>query len=403
MTDYSDEPLSYDDAKAMARHEDVQVRRRLAARRDIKPEILYFLAEDPAPEVRQVIAGNAATPHQADLLLAGDADVEVRSSLAMKVALLAPDLSEDERDKVRKAAFDAMMMLARDEVVRVRQVLSETLKDMTDAPPAVIRKLARDAELAVSAPILEFSPVLTDDDLLAIIESEVPAGGLSAIARRAGLSAGPAHAIVELNDIEAVAALLGNGSAQIREETLDLVLEKAPDIEPWHEPLVRRTTLPAPAVQRVARFVAANMLDVLSARADLDAETVAVVREEVERRLAEDGGGPEARAQALFDEGALNDETIQEALNRNDRVFTKAALALLTGLSVSVIDKAVSTNSVKGTVAVAWKAGLSPRTASELQLKLSHVPSADVLYPKGGEHYPLSEDDMTWQLDFLAE
>ena len=50
--------------------------------------------------------------------------------------------------------------------------------------PEIIKGLALDDELVVSGPVLEFSPVLTDDDLLEIIEKGPVKGGLGAIARR---------------------------------------------------------------------------------------------------------------------------------------------------------------------------------------------------------------------------
>ncbi|NQU56204.1 MAG: hypothetical protein HQ513_03140, partial [Rhodospirillales bacterium] len=46
------ELISYAEAKELARHEDPEVRRKLALRDDIKPEILYYLAEDSDTEVR---------------------------------------------------------------------------------------------------------------------------------------------------------------------------------------------------------------------------------------------------------------------------------------------------------------------------------------------------------------
>lgn len=48
----NDARISYDEACALARHDDPDVRRRLAERPDTMPEILYFLAEDPDPRVR---------------------------------------------------------------------------------------------------------------------------------------------------------------------------------------------------------------------------------------------------------------------------------------------------------------------------------------------------------------
>ena len=45
--------LAYDEAKQLVRHDDPSVRRELAERDDIKPELLYFLAEDKDAQVRR--------------------------------------------------------------------------------------------------------------------------------------------------------------------------------------------------------------------------------------------------------------------------------------------------------------------------------------------------------------
>ena len=107
----------------MARSDDVAVRTELAERDDVKPELLYFLAEDPDPEVRRAIARNVRTPRHADLLLAGDADDDVRGVLAEKIARIAPGLTADETDRVRAMAYEALETLARDQVTRVRRPL----------------------------------------------------------------------------------------------------------------------------------------------------------------------------------------------------------------------------------------------------------------------------------------
>ena len=82
-------------------------------------------------------------------------------------------------------------------------------------------------------------------------------GAVSASAQRAGVAGKVADAIVAVDDEAAIAALLANPSAQIREETLDLVVERAPARASWHPALVRRPLLPARLVKRVASFVAA--------------------------------------------------------------------------------------------------------------------------------------------------
>ena len=69
-----DPKLSYDESKRLARDGDRAVRERLAGREDVRPEVLYFLADDDSAEVRVRIAANVSTPRQADLTLARDHD-----------------------------------------------------------------------------------------------------------------------------------------------------------------------------------------------------------------------------------------------------------------------------------------------------------------------------------------
>lgn len=400
--------VSYEEARELVRHEDKEVRRELAGRDDVKPEILYFLASDDASEVRQAVAVNSATPSHADLILAADADVDVRVGLAEKIALLAPGLTAGEQDTVRRMTYEALEILARDQVTLVRQVIAETLKDVANAPPEVIYRLARDAELVVAAPVLEFSPVLTVEEIAEIIASEPVSGALSAISRRRDLGETLTDAIAATEDVDAVAEMLANPCAQIREETLDMLIDKAVDIDGWQAPLTLSPLLPPGAASRLARFVANNLLDNLTAREDLDEETADVVRSIVNRRLAEDTpssipADKMKRATELAESKGLTDEIINEALQSDDLQFATAALIVLSGLPEGVVAKTVATRNAKGIIAIGWKAGQPPWIIEQLQLRLCKIPVADVLRPGDSEEYPLSEDEMNWQLDFLGD
>lgn len=419
---FSDKGLTYEDARDLANHEDPQVRARLAARTDLKPEILYFLAEDPSPEVRRAIANNTATPSQADLLLAKDEDVSVRSDLAAKIVTLAPELTQDEHVKVRKLAHEVLEILARDQVTRVRQIISETLKDVADAPADVIKRLAMDTEIVVSGPVLEWSPVLTDEDLLDIIKRGPITGALSAISRRAGLSEPIADAVCHTTDEEAIASLLGNASAQIREETLDYLAERAVDIESWHGPLARRPNLSSRAALRMARYVAENLLGVLAEKENLDPATVEAVKTEVRRRLDEpnrkrpkrdeldppcsvikDGESALERAQRHMKAGKLSEACVTHAVEARDVAFVLAALSVLGEVPLAVIEKIFATRSAKGVVAASWKAGLSMQTAFAIQKSVAHINPREILCPADDGRYPLAREDMTWQIDFFSD
>ena len=408
-----DQPLSYDQAKKMAQDKVENVRRDLASRTDVEPEILYFLAEDPSAEVRRRIASNKATPVPADLLLAKDADKEVRGDLAEKIALLAPGLTADDQDKMCQMAYEALDALARDQVTRVRQILSEALKDIANAPPEVIRRLASDVEQVVSGPVLQYSPVLTEDDLLEIIDNHPSSGNLSAIARRDEVPATLSDAIVATYDEEAVALLLKNSSAQIREEMLDRIIGRALDIDPWHEPLVHRPILPGRAAAKLARFVAHNLLEVLRLREDLEPEVLNEVRKVVDKRLKEEA--PEkvkeeisSAAEAmehviqLQAEGSLSEAAVSDMLKTGDREMTIAALAVLSGMKVDYVRTVISNRSAKGMVSISWKAGLSAGIAEILQKNLTLIPPTEIIRADDGR-YPLEEDDMEWQLDFIMD
>ena len=410
-------PMTYERTRELARHEDVDVRQELAMREDIKPEILYYMAEDEDPGVRRAIAANTATPRHADIKLVVDEDHEVRVGMAEKIALLAPGLTADEQDAIRIMTYEALQILARDQFTKIRQVLSETLKDVANAPPDVIRHLAQDAELVVSGPVLEFSPVLSTEDLLEIIASEPVNGALSAVSRRQDLGAAVSDAISISDDRDAITELLGNKSAQIREETLNSLIDRAVDVDAWHEPLVHRPQLPAGAAGRLARFVTDNMLDILTARKDLDPETAREVRTIVNRRLEEpeieqeeksdqvDGIPPAIMKEVRerHDKGELNADRLNDALQAGNRDFAAAALAVLSGLDESIIIHAISMRSAKSIIAVAWKASFEPWMVEQLQLRLCKIPSDDVLTTPIGQDYPLSKEEMDWQINFLKD
>ncbi|MCH6587079.1 MAG: DUF2336 domain-containing protein [Proteobacteria bacterium] len=409
-TPVRDDGLSYEDTKRLARDDDPEVRAGLAERQDLQPEILYFLAEDDSAKVRCRIAANLKTPRQADLVLARDDNEAVRHHLANKIQDLLPELDADAQAQAHQYLVEVIEALAQDQATRVRQIVAETLKDVASAPSHVIQRLARDAEEVVACPVLEFSPLLSDQDLLEIIEGGSASGKLSAISRRQGVGEQVTDAIVATEDEGAITALLENGSAQIREDTLDGLLDAAMEVSAWHEPLVRRPRLSRKTARKLAGFVAASLLDILEARKDLDKETKRAVAKEVKRRLEDDedqedpapgGETPEKRARQLFESGELTDQALIRALNGGNRDLVRHGLALRAGLPLSLIDHILSAHSAKGVTALAWKAGCTMRFASQLQLRLGSIVPSQVLNPRSGTDYPLSPEEMDWQLDFF--
>ena len=407
--------IDYDRAKRIAGDASPLTRRRLAARRDVQPEILYFLAEDVDAGVRRAVAANNLAPIQADHALVRDSNDEVRCKLARKIARLAPQLSGDERGQIGDIVFEILDVLARDELPRVRRILAEELNQTANVPAGVIEQLARDRVTEVAAPVLEFSPLLGDEILAEIIASRPVQAVLQAVSRRAGLSANVCDTIVEIDDEKAITMLLSNRSAQIREETLDRLIDRAADVPAWHAPLVSRPALSQRNILRLAQFVAESLLDELVTRHDIDPGTARTVAEAVRTRLRRGGVArgsgpdgvamdqtPQARAERMQRDGRLDEAAVLDALGKGDRVFVTAALAALAGVPVEVVQKAVSLESAKGLTALAWKAGLGMRAAVQLQLRLAHIGPDSVLRPRNGTDYPMAPEDMRWQIEFFG-
>lgn len=416
-------PISYAEAKSLAKDSQEDVRMELAARRDLAPELLYFLAEDPSPKVRQNVAANTAAPRHANMLLVTDTDTKVRESLAGKLARLVPGLSTDDQDKLRKTTYEALSLLAKDQAVNVREVLSEALKEVADAPPDVIRRLAWDVEAAVATPVLRFSPVLSDQDLLDIISARPSSGSISAISGRPNVSENVSDAIISSNDDDAIGLLLGNHSAMIREQALDRVIDRAVDIDFWHEPLAMRPRLPSSAAVKIARFVADDILTKMVERADLSPDIVASVRDVVNKRLGDahatraNESGDEKKPDALrgvnvdddeiFDlaskmwaKGEIDEKTVMTTIENDNKRLAQAMIAVMIDFPLEAVVRACEMQTPKGCVALAWKAGLSAKNAEIIQRRLAHIKGTDILRAVG-EEYAFTDEDMEWQLDFM--
>jgi uncharacterized protein (DUF2336 family) len=393
---------------------DEERRRSIASRPDTRPEFLAHLAKDKSQAVRRALAGNVNSGPSIDALLATDADDAVRADLAAKLTRLMPGLSPSERESVKHATLAIVELLAKDSLAVVRRIISEALQDLPNAPPNLVSLLARDSDLSVSEPILRYSPVLTDSDLLSIIASPPVQGALSAIAKRTGLTETISDAIIGTDDIAAIAELLSNESAQIREETLDLVIKRAADRQSWHGPLVRRPRLPFAAALKIARFVANDLLDELAARTDMDNSTRNQLFKLVEHRL--NSGATRAKltqstanlppmpADTLRNAGAMSDTLLLEAVRYGDLAFLLSAMATRTGLQQVHIQRAIDRRSARAIVALAIRGNLPAQLAVDIQMKFAKVPPGGVIGPirdASGRTWRMTPEEADLEIELL--
>lgn len=378
----------------------------LAARTDAGPDVLHYLAGHGGNATRAAVAANAAATAVTNRLLADDVEEEVRAELAIKIARLMPGLSERESSHIFALTVETLECLARDVSVRVRAILAEEIKRLDCIPRDVALALAHDVSAAVAAPILEYSPLLSDDDLVEIIAGAQVNEVLIAVASRNPVTEPVSDRLVQSLNIPAVARLLVNPDARIRKETLDRVLEQAEEISAWQMPLAMRADLSARAVRRIASLVGAGIIEALATRNDLSDATRTHLNRELRARLAESPATTEAEPPAAAVtrarvENRLDGLFVEQAAQAGQRDIVVMALAQLAHVTEQTVRRILESGSAKALVSLVWHAHLSMRVAFKIQTFVMKLPAHDVLPARGGVSFPLSKEEMRWHLQYF--
>lgn len=129
-----------------------------------------------------------------------------------------------------------------DVATEVRKELSERVAPMEQFPGRVVRRLASDEEAEVAMPMLEHSPVLTEKDLIGVIEMMLPDHN-RAISRRKALNEKLTDALVRRGDDETVRTIAANPGAKFSPKTYRIVAERAKNDVGLQESLVERDDL----------------------------------------------------------------------------------------------------------------------------------------------------------------
>lgn len=403
------EKLTKADEETILKQGSDKQRLQLAGRKTARPEVLYYLAEDKSPAVRREIAQNPATPIQADDMLTGDVDDDVRAELARKISRILPDLDNAEQQALRDKTIAVLEKLASDQLPRVRAIIAEEVKSSDRVPKAIIKKLAKDIEDIVSAPVLQYSPLLNEEDLREIIAAGASSSALKAIASRDLVTENVSQDVADTLDIPAVAALLTNKSAAIREDTLDQIITQAKTAEGLHKPLALRPQLSMRAMKRIAGFVASALVHTMMERSELGEEDAEEILEAVRDRLNDEKVGDEEAdqmrklAQDMLDRGILDDKFISDQIDANRRELVNQCIAVLADVPVDTVRKVMHSKSGRAVTALSWKAKLKMRTAFKLQTEFALVPSAQLLPGKDGDKYPLSDSELDWHLSYFTD
>lgn len=177
------------------------------------------------------------------------------------------ELSPEDRAK----AHDILRIMAADAAELVRRALAVTLRASDIVPRDVALQLATDVE-SVALPILNFSPVFTDEDLVQIVTLGDPIRQV-AVAKRPVLTETVTQAIVDKADPRAVEVACSNDNARFGERSLQACIDRFAKSEAILQAVAYRRVLPLGVTERLVQMVGDQVRDHLVAHHALSPET----------------------------------------------------------------------------------------------------------------------------------
>lgn len=158
-------------------------------------------------------------------VLNGDGDIAERDQLFRNMGQLFSYVSERCDDEQVAQYDEVLCKLAALVEVEARTHVAKLLSKLDRAPGMVVVKLAHD-EIEVAQPLLEFSKVLSDDDLIDIV-THSSEQHRAAIANRDGVGGRVGEALVEHGDNSTIIRLVRNQTAQLGSGTVERILLRA--------------------------------------------------------------------------------------------------------------------------------------------------------------------------------
>jgi uncharacterized protein (DUF2336 family) len=227
---------------------------------------------------------------------------------------------------------------------KVRAELANRLAPVGNAPPTIVRRLARDEAIEVAGPILTQSPRLTDEDLLAIA-ADTSQDRLLAISKRASISENVSDALVMRGDRDVVLSVTQNEGARFSDSGYGKLVDRSIDDEVLAVCVGMRKDIPREHFHTLISKASEVVLERLAAA---DPQSVREVQEVLTGITGQDvvtraQGGRDRRADMAQIERALRAGQSADALvtayaSSGKFDETVAALAALSHTSVELVE-----------------------------------------------------------------
>jgi uncharacterized protein (DUF2336 family) len=331
----------------------------------------------PLPSTNPNASGLTLNQEDVDRLL-HDSSSGTRVDMTNKIAGSYNGVGLSDQENI--VAEQIFRLLLRDTELNVRVTLAQHLKDSTQIPRDIVKSLASDVE-EVSLPILQFSQVLTDEDLSDLIQATEQVSRYLAISRRRTVSETIADTLLAKGNDEVAVSLVDNSGAVISEAAYDKIITAYKTNETMMQSITKRPHLPLTVVDKMMSHVSGALAETLKKKYKASAP---LIEKEVEKtreketlnliRVATAESEIDSLISQLRSSGRLTPSIILSALCQGDFNFFEQSLAQLSGIPAANARKLVSDRGDLGFRAIYNKSGLPDAMfpAVKLLLKIVH-------------------------------
>lgn len=254
-------------------------------------------------------------------------------------------------EKGIKLAEDIFRIMVKDVEVKVRVILSESLKNCKSIPEDVAQALINDVD-SVAVPFIRHYANLTKEDLIHILEAQ-SLGKQVAVAQRKNLSADISQYIVEKCPEEVVGALISNDSAEIVERTYNTIVDKYSDSENIKQGLVYRSELPVSIIEKIVNSLSEELQKrlIISHKLpnNIASNIVEQVKEKATLKISEEHSSDkqiEELVHQLYTANRLSSSLVVRAICMGDIKFFEYALVYLSDTPITEVRKIIFNTSL---------------------------------------------------------
>lgn len=261
-------------------------------------------------------------------------------------------------------ALEILRMLAKDAEVAIRQAVAEKLKHNKRLPEDVAFMLANDV-MQVALPILQYSPVLSESDLILIVRSSSDLTKLLAISKRDIVPEKVSKELIEKKRLFVVESLVNNKGSKIAEPELVQVMHEYGGVDSLLKALVGRSQLPAVIVERLMEVITGALREQLITKHRDKMHVIAEATEDAKAQvvithasLPSSLAQKEALVSQMQQSGRLNSSVVLRALCLGDIDFFTSSMAKLSGWPQPRIEQTLKERNIESLRRLYRAAGL---------------------------------------------